>query len=114
MVQCIDIVRGTTLPMALEVTDANGTAYTLASGEKILFGVKKKATDEAAVFIKEAAAADTDGQYTITIDPEDTMDLEPGRYCYDVGLESGGDYYNIIEPSGFNILPNVTKRGDSA
>lgn len=114
MVQHIEIVRGTTLPMELEVTDENGGAYILGSGEKIIFGVKKKATDAEAIFIKEAAAGGTAGQYTITIDPEDTQDLAPGRYCYDVGVGTGSGYRNIIKPSGFIILANVTERGDTA
>lgn len=114
MVQHIEIVRGTTLPMELEVTDENGAAYTLGSGEKIIFGVKKKATDQDAIFIKEAAAGGTAGQYTITIEPEDTQDLAPGRYCYDVGLGAGDGYHNIIPPSGFTIRANVTERGDTA
>lgn len=113
MVQCIDIVRGTTLRIQLEIADANGTPRVLNSGERILFGVKKKTADEAAVFILEAEAGETDGQYTVTIYPEHTMDMEHGRYYYDVGLESGGDFYNVVEPSGFNILPNITKRGDT-
>lgn len=112
MVQAIDMVRGTTLPMTLEVTDANGKLYTLGTGERILFGVKKTPGDENPLFVLEAVAQGDAGQYTITVYPENTQDLEPGRYWYDVGLESGGDYFNIIEPSGFTILPNITKKGD--
>lgn len=111
MVQAIEIVRGTTLPMTLEITDANGSLYKLGTGERVLFGVKKKPTDESPIFVLTAAAQSAAGQYSITIYPENTQDLEPGRYWYDVGLESGGDYFNIIEPSGFTILPNITSKG---
>lgn len=113
MVQGIEIVRGTTVPISLEVTDANGNLYALADGEAILFGIKKEATDAAAIFVKAAEAGTEVGQYKILITPEDTLDLATGQYYYDVGLATGGDYYNIIEPSPFMILPNVTKKGDS-
>lgn len=111
MVQAIEIVRGTTLPMILEITDANGSLYKLGTGERVLFGVKKNPKDESTIFTLEAVAQSTTGQYSITVYPENTQELEPGRYWYDVGLESGGDYFNIIEPSGFTILPNITSKG---
>ena len=111
MVQAIEIVRGTTLPMILEITDANGSLYSLGTGERVLFGVKKEPKDESPIFFLTAAAQGATGQYAITIYPEHTQELEPGRYWYDVGLESGGDYFNIIEPSGFTILPNITSKG---
>lgn len=113
MVQAIEIVRGTTLPMILEITDANGSLYKLGTGERVLFGVKNDPRDENPIFCLTAVAQAESGQYEITVYPENTQELEPGRYWYDVGLESGGDYFNIIEPSGFTILPNITKRGDS-
>lgn len=115
MVQPIDIVRGTTLPLTLEVTDANGSLRSLAAGESIILGVKKKPKEEETpIFILTAVAQAEAGQYTFTIYPENTQDLEPGKYWYDVGLASGGDYFSIVEISPFDILPNVTKRGDAA
>lgn len=113
MVQGIDMVRGTTVPISLEITDENGTPYALKSGEKILFGVKRHATDDAALFVKAAVAGDEIGTYVVTIYPEDTLELEAAKHYYDVGLESGGNYYNIVEPSPFMILPNITKKGDA-
>ena len=114
MVQGIEIVRGTTVPISLEVTDANGLPYTAAAGEVILFGIKKEATDAAPIFCKAAVAEDDEpGVYSFTITPENTKGLTPGRYYYDVGLESGGEFYNIIEPGPFMILPNITGKGDA-
>lgn len=113
MEQDLKIVRGTTQPMALEVTDANGAAYTLGTGERLIFGVKKNPKDKAPIFVKQAKAAGTAGEYTITIEPADTQALTPGRYFYDVGLGRADGYYSIIEPSGFTILPNITSKGDS-
>lgn len=113
MVQGIDIVRGRTVPLELEITDANGNLYTLAEGETILFGIKKNPTDDAPIFVKAAEAKTAPGAYGVTITPEDTLDLVPGGYYYDVGLETGGDYYTIIEPSPITIQANVTAKGDA-
>lgn len=113
MMQGIDMVRGTTVPITVEITDANGSPYALASGEVVLFGIKKEATDAAPIFCKAAVAGSETGVYSVTIYPEDTLDLAPGRYYYDVGMESGGDFFNIIEPSPFMILPNITGKGDA-
>lgn len=32
------------------------------------------------------------------------------RYCYDVGMQSGDDYYNVIPCSDFIVAHAVTKR----
>ena len=50
----------------------------------------------------------------LELSPQDTIDLIPGRYYYDVGLQRGDDvFYNIVEQSEFLLIPNVTRRGDS-
>lgn len=113
--QPIEITRGTSEPMELEVTDRNGTPRSLASGEKILFGIKKEPAKETdCIFVKELAATDEAGVFTLNLYPEDTINLAPGVYWYDINLESGGDFIPVIRLSRFTILPNVTKRGDSA
>lgn len=38
MKQDIEIIRGTTNTFNIEVKDTDGAAYTLASGEKLVFG----------------------------------------------------------------------------
>ena len=114
MRQPIEITRGRSYDIALEITDENGNGYGLSGSEVILFGIKREPEkDEKPIFCRAAVAGSAAGSYTVSIRPEDTIDLSPGRYYYDVGLESGGNYYDIIEPSGFLLLPNVTKKGDA-
>lgn len=111
MAQKIEIVRGTTNTFQIAVTDAEGREYALVSGEKVVFGIKKNPEDDEAIFVKTITKG-IDGIYVATIEASDTEDLDPGKYFYDVGLRSGDKYYNIIEPSTFMILPNITRWGD--
>lgn len=111
MKQDIQMIRGTTKVFNISVTDANGSPYILGSGEFLLFGVKAKPEDSGYVVLK-AVSSGSDGVYTVNLAPDDTNNLPYNRYVYDVGLQSGNDYHNIIPTSGFAILPNVTKWGD--
>ena len=110
MAQRIEIVRGTTNTIEISVTDADGLAYTVVAGEKVVFGIKRKATDETFIIVK-TASFNTVGSYLVTLTPADTEGLNFGEYVYDVALQSGNNFYNIIEPSPFAILANVTKWG---
>lgn len=108
----VKIIRGTTNTFNITVTDASGNLYSLASGEKLLFGVKKKHTDEEYLILKTVTDG-TNGVYTVTINPDDTEDLDCNRYFYDVGIQSGTAFYNVIEASVFEVCKNITKRGAS-
>lgn len=107
----IEIVRGTSKTIACLVTDKDGAVYDLQSGERLLFGVKQKLSDKDYVILKTVTAK-TDGEYAFKLTPSDTAELEYGEYVYDIGLESGSDYYSCIPPSPFNVTANVTKHGD--
>ena len=109
--QPLSMVRGTTLSLALSVQDADGNDYTLQAGEVLRFGVKKKPEDTDYIFVKEAGPADMDedDKYVFTVNPSDTEDKPFGCYYYDVGLQSGENYYNVIEASNFKIAFNVTE-----
>ena len=110
MLNKLEIIRGTSNTLQIEVVDANGTAYNLGSNEKIVFGVKANVQDEELVFQKTAEIVG-EGLFQVKLVPEDTAELKCGRYSYDVGLDNGVDYFNVIEPSAFVISPNVTFRG---
>lgn len=113
MAQKVEIIRGTSNTINIAVTDANGDAYTLADGEKLLFGVKEGPGDKDPLIIK-AVTSGTEGVYTVELDPSDTIELDYGRFVFDVGLQSGEEYFNIIETGPFVIKPNVTKWGDGS
>lgn len=110
MQQKISIVRGTTNTLNITVLDASGNPYNLSGGEAIVFGIKQQRSEDCLV-VKRIATG-SDGKYAVTLNPNDTLELAPGRYLYDVGLQSGNCYYNVIRPSNFEILENVTAWGD--
>lgn len=110
MLQRIEIVRGTTNTFEITITDSSGAPYNLGSGEKVVFGIKRKAEHEEVVFAKIGEIV-YEGLYKVVIVPEDTENLPSGNYYYDVAIESGENFFNVIEPSPFNIVANITSRG---
>lgn len=108
--QPIEIVRGTTNIFNIEVFDSSGNPYEPSDGESLVFGIKKNPEDPEPVF-QRVASGGTNGIFTVKIKPSDTEKVSHGSYIYDVGLKSGDDFYNIIEPNMFIIRANVTTRG---
>lgn len=109
--QTICIVRGTTNEFSVSIIDeSSGDKYELQSGEVVRFGVKKSPNDATYIVSKTITTADSEGDFPFTLTPNDTINLPFGSYYYDVGLQSGDDYYNIIPASSFELVYNITKR----
>lgn len=111
MKQPISMIRGTTQPINIIVRDPAGAIYQLTDGEVLRFGMKKKPEDPESECLvkKELTIEHLDGDfYVLTLLPSDTKDLPFGTYYYDVGLQSGNNYYNVIECSEFKIGYNIT------
>ena len=106
------VTRERTVSFAITVKDESENTYTLNDGETLVFALKKDPltatadiTEEPILLTKELA--ETEGGYLLVIRPDDTTDLEPGRYCYDVHIESGDDRIPVIEISPFILKANV-------
>jgi len=111
MSQNISMIRGTTKYFDITLRDAAGQGYTLASGETLVFGVKKEPEDYICTVLKTLTSADlAGGKYRLTLSPSDTEEMEPGNYFYDIGLISGSDYFSVVECSRFVLERNVTNR----
>lgn len=111
MKQPLSMIRGTTQTINISVKDTDGAAYQLADGEVLRFGVKQKPedSDSNCLIKKELTIENLDEDvYVLTLLPSDTQDLDFGNYYYDVGLQSGTNYYNVIECSPFIIGYNIT------
>ncbi len=70
----VEIIRGTSKVLAVNITDINGTEYTFQSGERLLLGVKKQLYDKEYTIIK-AVADKTDGEYLFKLMPNDFIGL---------------------------------------
>lgn len=80
-------------------------SYIAHEGDTITLSVKKKITDSGYAFQKVVAAGEV-----IHIIPEDTKNLDCGKYIYDVQLSTSyGDVFTIVEPSSFYIREEVTE-----
>ena len=82
-------------------------------GDVMRFGVKEDAEGE--ILIEKELSFSTSGgnHFILTLTPEDTIDLPPGRYIYDICYESFalGTYTPIIPTCDFIITRNATKKG---
>lgn len=108
--QPIRIVRGASCDFELPVTDAQKQPYTLAEGEFFRFGVKRFPGNGMYLIRKDFAdAGEEPGVYLFSLSPDDTSELDFGSYFYDVGLQSGEDYFPVVPCSAFEICFNVTE-----
>lgn len=108
MTQPVEMVRGTSNSVVVTVYDETGALYPLKAGEKLIFGVKSNKNNSACC-IKKIITEGT-GEYEFCLSPADTEGLCCGTLCYDVGLQTGEDYYSVIPCSPFVLTHNVTSR----
>ena len=100
--QNISMVKGDTLSFGLEIeglTDLDSAYFTC-----------KKDLDESPVFQKSIGNGITkltDGQYIVRIAPEDTNDIEAGKYFYDLQISANSDVFTILR-GVLDILQDVT------
>lgn len=113
MSKSIKIIRGTTNTFDIVLQDENGAFYRLQEGETLRFGVKVSALWDEYKLLKTLTADNLNEAgtaYTLILDPADTEGLSFMTYCYDVGLQVGNDYYNVIPCSDFVVAHNITER----
>lgn len=97
----LKINRGTTYTIDVAY-QRNGVAATLV-GATVRFTVKSAeyssdASDSDADIIKNITDGTSGGLATISIDPDDTATLTPGKYFYDIKVEDAdGNVYKLDE-----------------
>lgn len=112
----ISMVRGDTLKLSISsIKTADGGDYVLSDTDVIYLEVKKSAADRVPIFRKAVTAADyVDGALPVIIYPNDTADISPGDYFFDVRLFMDDDnIYTIIPMSKLKIVRNVTDIPDN-
>lgn len=103
MANTLKIDRGTTYPITFTY-QKNGVATSLV-GATVRFTVKSNEydtddTDASAIVSKNITNGAADGTCTITINPADTQDVDPGTYYYDIKVDeqsNGTLVYKAVE-----------------
>lgn len=97
----LEMVRGDSESIA--VTFSN---YDPQPGDKVEMTVRRNVRSNAV--IRKSVNHFSGRTAIISLAPEDTERLDPGKYVYDVQLTYGGAVKTIIPPSTFNIGEDVT------
>ena len=104
----ISMIRGDSEAIKVSCRNESGVDVPFAEGDIVYFTVKKSPYTEEKI-LQKIVTEFTDGVALITIFPEDTRELKPGAYYYDIQLNrANGQVKTIIPPSRFNINAEVT------
>lgn len=99
----IEITRGDTAVLELELVQPDGTPYEVKSGDEVLLTVKTDIRTKEFVFQKSFVNSQ------VKILPTDTESLSYGSLVYDIQLKTAsGDVFTVIGPSKFTICGEVT------
>ncbi len=102
IVNSIYITRGDTAHLPLRIIDSDHE-YIPTDQDKIVFSLKKDITKPDYVLQKEIK------NNVLVLNPEDTQNLECGRYTYDVQITlEDGTVETIIPPHIFKVMSEVT------
>lgn len=105
----ISITRGDTPTFNVSLTDAEGEAYELQSGDVLTFTVKASTKVSDPVLIQKEMNSATGASFRLT---EDDTALDYGTYRYDVELRTaGGDVMTVVKPDKLEITAEVTTHG---
>ena len=99
----ISITRGDSAIFALTVKKADGEPYKISEGDTVIFTVKKSTLDDKIITQKKVVKG------VITLNPDDTKNLEYRTYYYDVELtQADGFVSTVISPHKFIVEQEVT------
>lgn len=105
MKKCLKMYRGDSLAFDFEV---EGLTVDLKSA---YFSCKSSYSESAYVFHKSIGDGVTKtgtGKYHVRVAPDDTKDINPGKYYYDLQLGAGGDIYTVLSGT-LEIMADVTR-----
>ena len=106
----ITMDKGNTLSFGMELYDENGNAFD-TDLDYAYFTCKQNYTDNVNVFQKSLDDGITkidDGKYTVRVAPDDTKDVEAGRYFYDLKIGVNSDVFTVLK-GVLEIDQDVTK-----
>ena len=106
----IEMVRGTTSVQLIRLIEGS-SPYILSDDEYLRFGVKEAGYNKRLLINKKFTAKDQDkntGFIEFSIMPNETASWPVKTYKYDIGLQSGQDYFIIIPESDLILRQNIT------
>ena len=95
--QYITMIKGDTLSFGVEIADQDGNPLDI---DTAYFTCKKNYADEYSAFQKALNSGITKveaGKYRVRIAPNDTKNLEAGKYFYDFQIGKNGDVFTIMK-----------------
>ena len=102
----ISLTRGDTAELDFKVKDLEGVLYD-CHGDVGYFRVKEDVRDTEVLLTKEMEPND-EGGLTLYLEPEDTINLDFGRFVYEVELVTDTDrHYTIVEKGRLRIGPEL-------
>lgn len=108
----IEIVQGNTAEIDITPLEDDDTPVIMQDGDKVIFTV---ALGRKTYIKKELTAAmqNEDGSLTLTLSPEDTINMPPIDYEYDcLFIFADGSSYTFIQKAKFTVEKAISKKGD--
>lgn len=101
-----EIIQGDSLDLAVTITE-NGADHPYSAEETVRFALSESKDSEGAILTKTLSYES--GQYILSLTPSETGVLIPGKqYWFDVGLQSGNNYYRVIPCREVKIIPGIS------
>ena len=100
----ITMFKGDTLSFGVEVYDETGNPMEVSD---MRFNCEENDTNSSFAFSKTTAdgiSAEETGKYVIRVAPDDTVNMEAGKYYYYLDIEMNGDRFTILSGT-LEILP---------
>ena len=102
----ISMPKGDSDSFTVTIANADGTAYVPATGESILFEVKKAADDTVAVISKDVTSTISAGVATVELTTTDT-DIEAGVYVYGFAIKGPSTKNTFVVTGDFRVMQGV-------
>jgi hypothetical protein len=103
----IVIDQGTDFEAIIDVQDTNEQPFVL-SGYTIASQMRKNYASASAITFT-AVHNGSRGQIVLSLDKSQTVDIEPGRYLYDVEMTSAGGITTRVVEGIVTVNPGITR-----